>query len=299
MELEITVRWCKGLTAFNFFQKLTLFVCVSLISKDDNLKLTKDQKQEQKTPVDHNGEGNPEWNHSIKFDLRLLNSMNSDFSTYSVRFEIRNPGQFFGDKIIGEVCVPLKELIQSVGAEVTRFVSYQVRNPDGKSNGILEFSYKVIGNNPNFSPVSDVHITGYHHHHHHHHEQLDHNDHYTSGLVADSEKIQYPKLDYNSTDSVPPLVYPPNSYSSLYSYDTLSSSSSSFTSMTTNHCHPSTPSLYPPPAPPQTWALPSPALYPPPPQPHLDVYPPPPPPTQPYGDPHWGYHNSSGYHHWA
>ncbi|XP_021721246.1 FK506-binding protein 5-like [Chenopodium quinoa] len=225
MELEIKVMWCKGLSSFNFFQKLTVYAAVSITSENEKLLLTQDQKQEQKTIVDEdNGDGNPEWNHSMKFDLRPLKSFIPNFEDLCLLFELRNHGQLFGDKTIGEVRVPLTELIQSVGGEIVRFVSYEVRSPEGKHNGILDFSYKVIGNNNNYtSNISSIHnITGYnhyhhgheqehesqghgtnsdthviehHHHHHHHHSQLDGNTNSDNGYHHHSQ------LDGNNTIS--------------------------------------------------------------------------------------------------
>ncbi|KNA16743.1 hypothetical protein SOVF_085720 [Spinacia oleracea] len=129
MELEMKVMWCKGLSAFNFFQKLTVYAAVSISTKKDSLELTQDQKQEQKTPVDDDGDGNPEWNHPIKFDLRPLHRINPGFEDLCLLFELRNHGQLFGYRTIGDVRVPLTELIQSVGIEIPRFVSYEVRSP--------------------------------------------------------------------------------------------------------------------------------------------------------------------------
>uniref|UniRef100_A0A803MMN4 C2 domain-containing protein n=1 Tax=Chenopodium quinoa TaxID=63459 RepID=A0A803MMN4_CHEQI len=289
MELEIKVMWCKGLSSFNFFQKLTVYAAVSITSENEKLLLTQDQKQEQKTIVDEdNGDGNPEWNHSMKFDLRPLKSFIPNFEDLCLLFELRNHGQLFGDKTIGEVRVPLTELIQSVGGEIVRFVSYEVRSPE--DNGYHHHS-QLDGNNT----ISDTHVIGHHHHsqldgnathdinsdthvmgyQHHHHSQL--------GGSA-SEVIQYPKIDLEE-HSVPPLVYPPPS------------SSSSFTADSAHY--PPAPALYPPP-PPQTWADTPPRMsHYPPPQPY--VYPPPPrppPQQQPYGVPHWGYQRPPDYHHW-
>ncbi|KAL0376463.1 UNVERIFIED_CONTAM: protein SRC2 [Sesamum calycinum] len=50
-----------------------------------------------------------------------------------------------GDKDVGEVHVPIKELLDSPakpGADGKQFVSYQVRKPSGKPKGQLSFSYQ-------------------------------------------------------------------------------------------------------------------------------------------------------------
>ncbi|CBI29284.3 unnamed protein product, partial [Vitis vinifera] len=92
------------------------------------------------TPVDRDGNGNPEWNHQLQFDLRDISL--ADSANYYVKFSLRCEGIVFGNKTIGEVCVPLKELIDEFNRAV-RFVSYQVRTTDGKPNGVLNFSYKL------------------------------------------------------------------------------------------------------------------------------------------------------------
>ena len=193
MELQIKVMWCKGLTAFNFFQKMAVYAAVSITPRDRTLKLTQDEKQEQKTPVDQEGNGNPEWNYTMKFDLRPQN-ISSNLHQLSLLFEIRNQGQLFGYKEIGEVRVHLKDLMESVGIGVNRLVSYEVRAPDGKHNGILDFSYKVINTADFRNCMSDSHnqISSYGHHHHHHHPESHNHNSYTS----ESGGIQYTNNGY-------------------------------------------------------------------------------------------------------
>lgn len=318
MELEIKVMWCKGLTAFNFFQKLTVYAAVSIATENETLKLTQEQKQEQKTPVDYDGDGNPEWNHPIKFDLRLLNSINPMMKDLSLRFELRNHGQVFGDKTVGEVRVPLTDLIQSVGGGTVRFVCYEVRNPEGKHNGVLDFSYKVIGND-NTGIVSHVHhITGYPHHHHHHHHQYQSQVQYTNSDVnvirydhqhqIDQSHVFYANSDVN----VNAIGYHHHQHQQQKLDESVSLSDSEKIQypkidldepnpLLLSSAHYPAPALYPPPPPTsQTWdsTPPQPPHYQPHPPPQPYHYPPPPPQQQPYGEPHWGYHRPSGYHHW-
>uniref|UniRef100_F6HJ81 C2 domain-containing protein n=2 Tax=Vitis vinifera TaxID=29760 RepID=F6HJ81_VITVI len=141
--MELKVISCKHLKAFNFFQKLVVYAVVSIISdesKNSNQKHQIQCLQRQKTPVDRDGNGNPEWNHQLQFDLRDISL--ADSANYYVKFSLRCEGIVFGNKTIGEVCVPLKELIDEFNRAV-RFVSYQVRTTDGKPNGVLNFSYKL------------------------------------------------------------------------------------------------------------------------------------------------------------
>ncbi|GMH24431.1 hypothetical protein Nepgr_026274 [Nepenthes gracilis] len=142
---EIEVTSCKNLKAFNFFQKLSVFAVVSIGTDDSDLKLNEQQRQEQRTPADKEGDGNPEWEQSMTFDLTSLPAslVPDDFFLF---FELRHH-QIFGDKLVGEVRVPLKDVIgdNCSPREIVRYVSYEVRSPDGKPNGVLNFSYKVIG----------------------------------------------------------------------------------------------------------------------------------------------------------
>lgn len=135
--MELNVISCRHLKApFNFFRKLSVYAVVSIIIIKDKSSPQK-QQQRQKTPVDRHGNGNPEWNHSLQFDV-------SDISPHHfVKFSLRSDGSVFGNKIIGEVCVQLMDLINEFD-RVVRFVSYQVRTSDGKPNGVLNFSYKLL-----------------------------------------------------------------------------------------------------------------------------------------------------------
>ncbi|KAL9229370.1 hypothetical protein vseg_004844 [Gypsophila vaccaria] len=239
MEIEIKVMWCKGLTSFNFFQKLTIYALVSIKPEKNTLNLTQEHKQEQKTPVDEEGDGDPEWNHTVTFDLRRLEAVSPGFEDLSVGFEFRHRGQLFGDKTVGEVNVPLKSLVQSVGSNVVRFVSYEVRSPE----------------------VISIH--GYHNSqrldwdYHQQHYQLD--QHSSSSDVG---RIQYPRIeldDWSGSSSTAfhlpppqPVVYPPSSQCQW--------------------CPPPHQSSHYPPPPP-----PPPVVYPPPPygDPHWGYYRPP------------------------
>ncbi|KAE8699290.1 hypothetical protein F3Y22_tig00110584pilonHSYRG00620 [Hibiscus syriacus] len=132
--IEVRVISCKSLRAFNFFQKLSVYALVSIANDDDD---NVDRKQPQRTPTDREGDGNPEWNHTIRFNLFC------DCDKYFLHFDLYHEGAMFGDKFIGEVVVPLVDLVQKSNNGCVRFVTYQVRTRDGKSNGTLDFSFKV------------------------------------------------------------------------------------------------------------------------------------------------------------
>ncbi|KAL2464049.1 Calcium-dependent lipid-binding (CaLB domain) family protein [Forsythia ovata] len=119
---------------------MDVYVVVSISGGD------KKSKQKTKTPVDNDGDTNPTWNFPMKFTVEesalQQNRLNLVFKLVCQRA--------LGDKDIGEVHVPLKELLESSAAagggsdgKQQRFVSYQVRKPSGKPKGELTFAYKI------------------------------------------------------------------------------------------------------------------------------------------------------------
>ncbi|KAJ8759916.1 hypothetical protein K2173_010062 [Erythroxylum novogranatense] len=145
--LELTLISCRHLKAFKIFQKLSVYAVVSIYN--DELKK---KEQRHKTAVDREGGGSPEWNDStMHFDLKTISSSSpSSLPSHHLylRFDLCCEGVVFGKRAIGQVCVPLKDLIkESSGTDLTRSVSYQVRSSDKRPNGVLSFSYKVHRNN--------------------------------------------------------------------------------------------------------------------------------------------------------
>ncbi|XWS44581.1 hypothetical protein CRYUN_Cryun15aG0059100 [Craigia yunnanensis] len=174
--LELKVISCRDLKAFNFFQKLSAYSVVSIMIMNEQAKKKEEQQkhlQRQKTSIDKGGK-NPEWNHVFQFDLQNLPPEEGDH--LFLKFDLRSEGLL--DRTIGEVRVPLKELIDEF-CGVVRFVSYQVRNSDGKSNGVLNFSYKLIGRTKksrNGSPQVDP----------------------SPEIQFSSEEVLYPKLELDN-----------------------------------------------------------------------------------------------------
>ncbi|KAF5958601.1 hypothetical protein HYC85_005826 [Camellia sinensis] len=113
----------------------------------------------------------------------------------------------FGDKSVGEVRVPLKDVINREEEEeeevessngIIRFVSYEVRTSDGKPNGVLNFSYKVLNecngsSSPEKKKKKNAHIDSYpilnHVNHHHSHNHNHNHLHYPSLLPDDYLQI--------------------------------------------------------------------------------------------------------------
>ncbi|XP_021826828.1 uncharacterized protein LOC110767559 [Prunus avium] len=149
--IELKLISCKDLKAFNFFQKLSVYAVVSIFN--DEMKKDEQQQhlQRQKTPVDRDGDGNPEWNHTVHFDIKDMSLVDKLDHLY-VKFDMRCEGILFGKKSLGKVRVPFTDLLDEVN-EAVRFLSYQVRTCDGKPNGVLNFSSKVIRKKKNKSNI--------------------------------------------------------------------------------------------------------------------------------------------------
>uniref|UniRef100_A0A2N9EKF3 C2 domain-containing protein n=1 Tax=Fagus sylvatica TaxID=28930 RepID=A0A2N9EKF3_FAGSY len=96
---------------------LSVYALVSLVSHDPNKKL--EQNQQQRTPTDKDGD--PEWNHEMRFDLNEVSLEDCDH--VFIHFDLRHEGVMFGDKNIGEVHVAFKDLMEESNG-VVRFASY-------------------------------------------------------------------------------------------------------------------------------------------------------------------------------
>ncbi|XP_076898411.1 protein SRC2 homolog [Bidens hawaiensis] len=95
----------------------------------------KDQKQ--RTSTDKQGGSNPAWNVPMKF------VMDDEVSGATLVVKIKAEGMF-GGKNLGEVHVPVKELLEGFkgNGKAVQTVSYQVRRPSGKPKGVLSFKYE-------------------------------------------------------------------------------------------------------------------------------------------------------------
>ncbi|KAF8010305.1 hypothetical protein BT93_J1047 [Corymbia citriodora subsp. variegata] len=140
--LELQVISCKDLRAFNFFQKLSAFVIVSIVPGDGLKKqLRPALQQRHRTPTCKGGHRNPEWNHEVGFDLSAISAR--EYPGLSLKFDVRLPS-VVGSRSIGEVRASLKELVHEFNGFVL-FRGYQVKNDDGKCIGVLNFKYNLCG----------------------------------------------------------------------------------------------------------------------------------------------------------
>jgi hypothetical protein len=129
--LELQIISAKHLKDVNLIGKMDVYVVVSL---SDGVA-TSDQKT--KTTVDRDGGTNPTWDFPVKFTVK-----DSKLDRLTLVFKLKCDRTIGGDRVIGEVNVPVKDILDSTKQQ---FVSYQVRKPSGRPQGFLNFSYRVIG----------------------------------------------------------------------------------------------------------------------------------------------------------
>lgn len=155
--LEINVVSGKDLNKVNYITKMDVYVVVSIAGADDERS-----NQKFKTHIDHDGDNNPTWNFPIKFTIDDKAAVQNHLRLV---FKLRCQ-RALGDKDIGEVDVPIKELLESSNSTTgtKQFVSYQIRKPSGKPKGQLTFSYqfsdKITGNSALDSKI-DQPVTAY------------------------------------------------------------------------------------------------------------------------------------------
>ncbi|XP_057495497.1 protein SRC2 homolog [Actinidia eriantha] len=126
--LDITVISAENLKDVNLISKMDVYVEVSIGG---------DPVGKRKTHVDANGGKSPKWNHRLKFNVGV--DVLAANPALPLLFKIRSDRPL-GDKDIGDVSVPIKELL--LGADGSeRVVECQVRTPSGKPKGTLKFSY--------------------------------------------------------------------------------------------------------------------------------------------------------------
>jgi hypothetical protein len=131
--LEITVTSAKGLKNVS---KMGVFVAVKL-SGDPKCS----DHSEQRTQVARDSGTSPRWvNDVLKFNIdQALAQANRLVITFKIKCEQRGGG----DKDIGEIHVPVKELLDHLGNDKAgqRYVTYNIKKPDGQPRGDISFTY--------------------------------------------------------------------------------------------------------------------------------------------------------------
>lgn len=198
--LELKVMSCSDLKSLIPFQKPSVCAVVSIINGE--LKKKQQRKsclQRQKTPTDREGGGNPEWNHVMNFDIR---SLVNDCTHLFLGFDLYCEGVIYGNNSIGEVRVPLKDLIGEFSGVVARFLRYQIRTSDRKPNGVLSFSYKLKGTTSNNKCIT---VTSS--------PEVKSSSSAEAKIQNCSEKVEYPRIEEADEQSSPAgICYPSLEY---------------------------------------------------------------------------------------
>lgn len=137
--LDLTVISARDLKDVNLISKMDVYVVVSLEGDHRG-------PQKSKSPANRDGGRNPVWNFPVKL---YVDEPSAQQNRLTLRFKLRCD-RALGDKDVGEVVVPVKELLNSPapahadGKATSQppTVTYQVRKPSGKPKGELHFSYK-------------------------------------------------------------------------------------------------------------------------------------------------------------
>ncbi|XP_021847161.1 protein SRC2-like [Spinacia oleracea] len=136
--IEVKLLCAKDLKDVNVFSKMDVYIIGSVSG---------DPRSIQRTTVDKDGGTNPKWNHEMNF---TFDESAARMNRLGLVFQIMSH-RTLGDKEIGRVYVPLKELLDNFGVgdgssgEVINHekdVVYQVQTLNGKFKGKLEFSFK-------------------------------------------------------------------------------------------------------------------------------------------------------------
>ncbi|XP_048131850.1 protein SRC2-like [Rhodamnia argentea] len=165
--LDLTVISARDLKDVNLISKMDVYVVVSLDGDPRG-------PQRSKSPVDRDGGRNPAWNFPVKL---YVDEASAQQNRLTLHFKLRCV-RALGDKDVGEVVVPVKELLDSSAAAGGKAssatsqpstVTYQVRKPSGKPKGELHFSYKfsdkltadVPAAGHSAAPKADAAVTAY------------------------------------------------------------------------------------------------------------------------------------------
>ncbi|KAI8548031.1 hypothetical protein RHMOL_Rhmol07G0241200 [Rhododendron molle] len=129
--LEISVVSADVLKKPKFFNRPHAYVVVTLALAGDSVS-------RQRTPVDEHNGGKPHWNFTMRFEVeRSKLQRNSAVLVFQLRRR-----RTFGDKDIGSVYIPVKELFDGdAGTNRSRSVAFLVSSRSGKPKGVVYLSY--------------------------------------------------------------------------------------------------------------------------------------------------------------
>lgn len=142
--IDIKLISAKDLKDVNTFSKMDVYVIASVSG---------DPRSIQRSPVDKDGGTSPKWNYEMQF---IADEEAAQQNRIGLVFQIMSD-RTLGDKEVGRVYIPLKELIDGYtgrdGEKVER--EYQVQTPSGKFKGTLKFAYKFGDKFTQKQPIHD------------------------------------------------------------------------------------------------------------------------------------------------
>ncbi|KAI3821958.1 hypothetical protein L1987_09536 [Smallanthus sonchifolius] len=132
--LNLTLVSAQGLKKTSFMGNMDVYAVASISG-------TVGKGQKFRTCVHKNGGSDPTWNFPMKFVIDEAAGLQNRL-TLVVKIKA---ACMFGGWNLGEVHVPVKELLEGVKDEgkAMQSVSYQVRRPSRKPKGVLSFKYEV------------------------------------------------------------------------------------------------------------------------------------------------------------
>lgn len=129
--LDLTLISAEDLKDIQLIGKQDLYAVVSING---------DARTKQKTKVDKDCGTKPKWKHQMKL---TVDDAAARENRLTLVIEIVADRPIAGDKPVGEVSVPVKELLdQNKAGDEEKTVTYAVRLPNGKAKGSLKFSFK-------------------------------------------------------------------------------------------------------------------------------------------------------------
>uniref|UniRef100_M4ES78 C2 domain-containing protein n=1 Tax=Brassica campestris TaxID=3711 RepID=M4ES78_BRACM len=147
--LDLTIISAEDLKDIQLIGKQDLYAVVSING---------DARTKQKTKVDKDCGTKPKWKHQMKL---TVDDAAARENRLTLVIEIVADRPIAGDKPVGEVSVPVKELLDQDkdGGEEEKTVTYAVRLPNGKAKGSLKFSFK-FGEKYTYGSASAPHAPG-------------------------------------------------------------------------------------------------------------------------------------------
>jgi hypothetical protein len=146
--LNLTLISACDLKKVTFFSRMRVYAVASISGGDPRMPTLG-------TQVDFHGGRNPTWNATLQLPIPT----STDTRGLALHVWLRARAHFFGHRDVGEVFVPLNDLLS--GAEDggdPKTMSYQVRRPvSGRAHGVIYFSYRFTDANADQAapPIAD------------------------------------------------------------------------------------------------------------------------------------------------